>query len=86
MGLDLPLRQGDVAFRTNFATRNGSGRVGDRRAGRVKDARELEMVLNKIQLANGVKAHFRAGVEHRGALVLHGRILARRFPPWTSWR
>jgi 2,3-bisphosphoglycerate-independent phosphoglycerate mutase len=52
----MPLKPGDVAFRTNFATANSSGRIIDRRAGRLKDAVELETLLNKITLTGGVKA------------------------------
>ncbi len=75
LGLGITLQEGDVAFRANFATVKG-GKITDRRAGRVdtKTASALAPLLSmKI---DDVDAVFRNSVEHRGALVLHGKGLS----------
>ena len=71
LGLGMKLEEGDVAFRTNFATVR-KGTVLDRRAGRIdtKSARKLEKYLStKIE---DVEVIFRHSVQHRGAVVLRG--------------
>lgn len=71
LGLGMDLKEGDVAFRTNFATIK-DGKITDRRAGRVdtKTASELSTLLSmKI---DDVQVFFKNSVEHRGALVLRG--------------
>ncbi len=75
LGLGIKLEEGDVAFRTNFATVK-NGVVVDRRAGRIKteDARKLEKYLStKIE---DVEIIFKHSVQHRGAVVLRGSGLS----------
>ncbi len=78
LGAGLSSRPGDVAFRSNFATVDDDLIVQDRRAGRdFTDAehRALESALEGIEI-EGVKVHFTATVEHRGAIVLEGKDLS----------
>ncbi len=74
LGAGLSSRPGDVAFRSNFASVDGELKVTDRRAGRDFTAEEHEVLqdaLSGIEI-DGVKVHFVATVEHRGAIVLEG--------------
>jgi len=72
-GLDLPLQNGDVAFRANWATFDSAGRIVDRRAGRIRQgATELAALLDGWDLGDGISAVVRCGIEHRVALVLRG--------------
>src|SRR5262245_40068860 len=44
LGIDFDLRAGDVAARGNFCTVDGTGRITDRRAGRIPTPRCVELV------------------------------------------
>jgi 2,3-bisphosphoglycerate-independent phosphoglycerate mutase len=75
LGAGLEFREGDVAFRANFATIDpDSRRIIDRRVGRSlssKEARELAMALDGMKLGGGeAMARFKATIGHRGVLVL----------------
>jgi 2,3-bisphosphoglycerate-independent phosphoglycerate mutase len=74
-GLGMILKPGDIAFRANFATIDSKFTVQDRRAGRIDSGKVFEQALNGIKLA-GAQVLFKAGVEHRGALVLRGKNLS----------
>ncbi|MFX1603631.1 MAG: phosphoglycerate mutase, partial [Promethearchaeota archaeon] len=77
LGAGLTSKPGDVAFRANFGTIDSDFVVVDRRAGRTFSHEEhaaLEEALSGIQI-DGVKVHFVATVEHRGAVVLEGNSL-----------
>lgn len=75
MGLGMDVLGGDVAFRANFASRDDSMRILDRRAGRITDGTaELAKALNME--INGVEFRVKEGVEHRAALVMHGNGLS----------
>ncbi|MBI0584085.1 MAG: 2,3-bisphosphoglycerate-independent phosphoglycerate mutase [Methanomassiliicoccus sp.] len=78
-GVGLMGKQGDVAFRCNFATVNSSMDVLDRRAGRVResDTSELIRALDGLEV-NGFEAVVREGTEHRAVLLLHGEGLDPR--------
>jgi 2,3-bisphosphoglycerate-independent phosphoglycerate mutase len=72
-GVGIPVKEGDIAFRGNFATVDSGMRVTDRRAGRIKEGTEdLAKALDGLDLGGGVRVLFRAGTEHRAALVLRG--------------
>lgn len=75
-GAGLVLKEGDIAFRVNFAateSRQDGIYVTDRRAGRItQGAEELAAVLAEIDLGDGVKAFFQSTDQHRGVLVLSG--------------
>ncbi|MHA1881837.1 MAG: 2,3-bisphosphoglycerate-independent phosphoglycerate mutase [Candidatus Thorarchaeota archaeon] len=78
LGAGLPSRPGDVAFRANFATVDDDLVIIDRRAGRdisKEEGKTLQDALDGIEI-DGVKVHFKATVEHRGALVLEGKGLS----------
>jgi 2,3-bisphosphoglycerate-independent phosphoglycerate mutase len=75
LGSGIKLKEGDVAFRANFATVKG-GKIVDRRAGRIDtaDAHKLAKLLKKVKIA-GVEVTFVNTVEHRGVLILRGEGL-----------
>jgi len=75
LGCGIKLKEGDVAFRANFATVE-RGRIIDRRAGRIPTslARKLEDIISKIKI-KGVTIIFKATSQHRGVLVLRGKGL-----------
>ncbi len=70
-GAGCELRPGDVAVRFNFATIDGDGNVSDRRAGRIRDTRELVQALNQIRISEA-QVFFIGSTEHRGIIVLRG--------------
>ncbi len=71
-GAGLEVRKGDVAFRCNFATVDGSMTVTDRRAGRIKSGTaELAKALSGMEIGD-VQVMFKEGSEHRGVLLLRG--------------
>lgn len=75
-GVGLKVKEGDVAFRVNFATIDEDGYVKDRRAGRIKEGtKELAKLFEKIEI-DGVQVIFEDGVEHRAAMVLRGQGLS----------
>lgn len=75
-GVGIELEPGDIAFRVNFASLDKEGRLTDRRAGRIREGTEdLAKALDGMRLGL-TKAMFRAGTEHRAALVLRGRGLS----------
>ncbi|MBD3398459.1 2,3-bisphosphoglycerate-independent phosphoglycerate mutase [Candidatus Micrarchaeota archaeon] len=75
LGSGIKLREGDVAFRANFATVE-KGKIVDRRAGRISTAlaHKLSKRLEKVKVP-GVKIIFANTVEHRGVLILRGEGL-----------
>jgi len=68
LGADMELKNGDVAFRANFATVDADMRIKDRRAGR-KGSKELAEVLNGLEI-NGVKIFLENTTQHRCAVVM----------------
>jgi 2,3-bisphosphoglycerate-independent phosphoglycerate mutase len=71
LGLGIELREGDVAFRANFATQK-DGKVIDRRAGRIDTASAGLLSKNVQMRIEDIEVIFKNSVEHRGALVLRG--------------
>jgi len=77
-GVGLVCERADVAFRCNFATVDEQLHVIDRRAGRIREGTEaLAKAIDGLRL-DGFQVLFRAGTEHRGALVLRGPGLDSR--------
>ncbi|MEM4707062.1 MAG: 2,3-bisphosphoglycerate-independent phosphoglycerate mutase [Candidatus Anstonellales archaeon] len=78
LGVGMELKEGDVAFRANFATVSGN-RIVDRRAGRIesKEAREIAKEVERIRV-DGVEVFFKHSTEHRGAVVLRGSGLSAK--------
>ena len=75
LGADMELREGDVAFRANFATVDDSMRIIDRRAGR-KGSKELADALDGLEI-DDVQISLRNTTEHRCALVMRGDNLSK---------
>ncbi len=71
LGLGMSMRNGDIAFRANFATVK-DGKVIDRRAGRIDTKTATSLSRNLSMKIEDVQLEFCNSVEHRGALVLHG--------------
>jgi 2,3-bisphosphoglycerate-independent phosphoglycerate mutase len=73
-GANIKLTRGDLAFRVNFATRDNSGNIIDRRAGRTLttgEAQELaRAITNRVKIP--CKFIFTSTVQHRAALVFKG--------------
>ena len=81
IGAGISMKHGDIALRGNFATLDESGRVIDRRAGRIREqAAELAAALDRLPLPSGldreVEVRVKAGTEHRLAIVLQGEGLS----------
>lgn len=79
VGVGLDVQEGDICFRTNFATVDEDFIVKDRRAGRIHEGQEeLERALQglKPQSAPDVEVLFKASTEHRGALIVRGPDLS----------
>ena len=75
LGVEIPLRPGDVALRLNFATLDAEGRVLDARVGRslsTEEAVELARAVTAADLLRPerIRAELRATVGHRGVLWL----------------
>ncbi|MBM3229181.1 2,3-bisphosphoglycerate-independent phosphoglycerate mutase [Candidatus Parvarchaeota archaeon] len=82
LGAGIKLKEGDIAFRANFATVDGEMKVLDRRAGRIgtQDARRIEPAIKKIFVDDAVFS-FVHTVEHRGAVVLSGSGFSSNIGP-----
>ena len=77
-GVGIDLESGDIAFRGNFASVDEKMRLTDRRAGRIREGtNELAKALDGLKIGR-IKVMFRAGTDHRAALVLRGRGLSPR--------
>lgn len=78
LGVGIELKEGDVAFRVNFATVI-KNKIVDRRAGRIetKEAKKIAMAVERMNI-NGVEIIFRHSTEHRGAVVLRGDGLSAK--------
>lgn len=71
-GVGIDLKEGDVAFRCNFATLDDNDIIVDRRAGRIRQGTdELAAALNG-QIVDGIEIIFYPATEHRAVLVLRG--------------
>jgi 2,3-bisphosphoglycerate-independent phosphoglycerate mutase len=77
VGLGLELKHGDVAARANFATLDDSGRITDRRAGRIPTEKNEELcgILGEIKEIDGVEIIVRPGKGHRFVVILRGENL-----------
>ncbi|MFP4310575.1 MAG: 2,3-bisphosphoglycerate-independent phosphoglycerate mutase [Nitriliruptoraceae bacterium] len=77
VGLGVDLQPGDIAARGNLALLDGSGRVTDRRAGRIEDgpAQAIVSHLQRTVELDDVEVRFEHISEHRVLLVLRGEGL-----------
>lgn len=74
LGIDYPLKRGDVAARGNFATMK-NGMITDRRAGRIpteENERLCKKLSDEIDQIEDVTIHIRPSKGHRFVLILDG--------------
>ena len=73
LGIDFPMRAGDVAVRMNFASADGQGRITDRRAGRIPTEKcaELCEALGAVKIP-GVEVFVRPVKDYRAVVVFRG--------------
>ncbi len=78
LGVGFELGENDLAVRVNFATKDESGRISDRRAGRIatEEARKLVDLLNENLRLDGVEAFLIHEKEHRAVAVFRGSGLS----------
>lgn len=72
LGLDMEIRKTDIALRCNYSTIK-DGIITDRRAGRIATAKNAELtgrIASAIKEIDGVEILFKAGMEHRFAVVM----------------
>jgi len=83
LGSGVEVRPGDVTARGNFATVDGSGKLTDRRAGRIATA-ECKRLVRVLQGAiearpiAGIEVQLTAGIGYRFVLLLRGEGLSPR--------
>lgn len=72
LGIGVDLKEGDIAFRVNFATLGGSMKIIDRRAGRISETGQLVEALSGI-IIEDVEFLFKESWGHRAVLILRGQ-------------
>jgi 2,3-bisphosphoglycerate-independent phosphoglycerate mutase len=83
LGIDFPLREGDLAARANFATLAADGTVQDRRAGRIPtevNERLCRRVMDALHLDFDGELTLETESEHRAVLVLRAPGLSDELP------
>jgi 2,3-bisphosphoglycerate-independent phosphoglycerate mutase len=77
LGIDFPMRAGDVAVRMNFATADADGKITDRRAGRIPTDKcaELCTLLAAVKIP-GVEISVRPVKDYRAVVVFRGQGLS----------
>jgi len=78
LGVGLPVENGDLALRCNFATVDNRNRIVDRRVGRnltAEEAKELSNAMNEKVSLDSYPADFQfvSTFGHRGVLVIHAK-------------
>src|SRR3712207_6055383 len=78
LGVGFELGEKDLAARINFATKDSSGRISDRRAGRIsnEEAAPLVDLLNEKVNLDGIEAFVTHEKEHRAVAVFRGEGLS----------
>ena len=76
-GIGFQMKPGDVAIRCNFCTIDGSGKITDRRAGRIssEESAPLAISLRQIKIP-GVEIFVEPVKEHRFVVVFRGEGLS----------
>ncbi|RLG73185.1 MAG: 2,3-bisphosphoglycerate-independent phosphoglycerate mutase [Methanobacteriota archaeon] len=78
LGAGIPLEEGDIALRANFAIVDDENRVVDRRAGRLPEGgKALSQALDGLTIGD-TQVLFRHTVGHRAVLILRGQNLSHR--------
>lgn len=77
VGINFPIKQGDIAARGNYCTVDKKGIITDRRAGRVATSKNARLcrLLSQIKV-EGVQVFVQPVKEHRFAVVLKGEGLS----------
>jgi len=68
-GIGMNIKEGDVAFRVNFATVDENLKIIDRRAGRISKTEQLIKALQGIEI-DGVQFLIKKSYGHRAGLIL----------------
>jgi 2,3-bisphosphoglycerate-independent phosphoglycerate mutase len=78
LGVGFELGENDLAARINFATKDSSGKISDRRAGRIsnEEAAPLADLLNENVNLDGVETFVTHEKEHRAVVVFRGEGLS----------
>jgi 2,3-bisphosphoglycerate-independent phosphoglycerate mutase len=78
LGVGFELGEKDLAARINFATKDSSGKISDRRAGRIsnEEAAPLVDILNEKVSLDGVETFVTHEKEHRAVAVFRGEGLS----------
>jgi 2,3-bisphosphoglycerate-independent phosphoglycerate mutase len=78
LGVGFELGKNDLAARINFATKDSSGRISDRRAGRISNEKAAPLVglLNENLNLDGVETFVTHEKEHRAVAVFRGEGLS----------
>ena len=76
LGINFPLKHGDLCARVNFCTIDKDGKVTDRRAGRIPtevNQRIAKKILDQIKVPAGIEFFFETEKDHRAGLILRGK-------------
>jgi 2,3-bisphosphoglycerate-independent phosphoglycerate mutase len=78
LGVGFELGENDLAARINFATKDESGRISDRRAGRIptEEAAKLVDLLNENLKLDGAEVFLIHEKEHRAVAIFRGSGLS----------
>jgi 2,3-bisphosphoglycerate-independent phosphoglycerate mutase len=78
LGVGFELGENDLAARINFATEDSSGKISDRRAGRISNEKAAPLVdlLNENVNLAGVETFVTHEKEHRAVVVFRGEGLS----------
>jgi 2,3-bisphosphoglycerate-independent phosphoglycerate mutase len=78
LGVGFELGENDLAARINFATKDESGKISDRRAGRIatSDAAKLVDLLNENVELDGAEVYVTHEKEHRAVVVFRAEGLS----------
>ncbi len=78
LGVGFELGENDLAARINFATKDPSGKISDRRAGRISNEKAAPLVdlLNEDVSLDGVETFVTHEKEHRAVVVFRGEGLS----------
>jgi 2,3-bisphosphoglycerate-independent phosphoglycerate mutase len=78
LGVGFELGKNDLAARINFATKDETGKISDRRAGRISNEKAAPLVdlLNENVHLDGVETYVTHEKEHRAVAVFRGEGLS----------
>jgi 2,3-bisphosphoglycerate-independent phosphoglycerate mutase len=77
-GLNIDIKDGDIAMRCNFASADDSGIITDRRAGRIptdKCEELCSLISENIKEIDGIQIIIKASMQHRFVVVFRGQNL-----------